>query len=171
MYTDILRRLGDAVRRKCPEKWRTNFWFLLHDNAPTHLSVLVKDFLAKNKVTTMEHPPYSPDLATANVYLFPQLKSGLKERRFCDATDNIKNATEELKRFPQNDFPLSDAYSYTRRLFWRKCSLSDCTVLYFSEIEWFQEHFEATANTTGKIMCTYIANIYDGFYSNYVFFA
>ena len=57
MYTDILRRLGDAVRRKYPEKLRTNIWFLLHDNALTQLSVLVKDFLAKKKVTSLEQPP------------------------------------------------------------------------------------------------------------------
>ena len=56
MYIDILRRLRDAVRRKRPAYWITNSWFLLHDNAPTHRSVLVKDFLAKNNVTTLEHP-------------------------------------------------------------------------------------------------------------------
>jgi len=70
MYINILYRLRDAVRRKRPEKWRTNSWFLLHDNVPTHQSVLVKDFLAKNKVTMSEYPPHSPDLATANFYLF-----------------------------------------------------------------------------------------------------
>jgi hypothetical protein len=59
---------------------------------------LVKDFLAKNIVITLEHLPYSPDLAPAHFYLFPLLKSALKGRRCCDATDIIKNATEELKR-------------------------------------------------------------------------
>jgi hypothetical protein len=130
MYTDILRHLGDAVRRKLPKKWSTNIWFLLH-NAPTHLSVLVNDFLENKKVTALEHLPYSPDLVTAEVYLLPQLRSALKARGFCDATDNNKNAMKELKRLSQNDFPLSQAYSYTRRLFWRKCSLNYCTVLYF----------------------------------------
>jgi hypothetical protein len=55
MYTDILRRLRDAVRRKCPEKWRTNSWFLIHDNAPAHRSGLVKDFLETANVTTVQH--------------------------------------------------------------------------------------------------------------------
>jgi hypothetical protein len=58
MYTDILRRLRDAVRRKRPEKWRTNSLFLLHHNAAAHRSVLVRDFLEKDNVTTLEHPPY-----------------------------------------------------------------------------------------------------------------
>jgi hypothetical protein len=56
------------VRRKRTEKWRTNSWFLLHDNAPGHRSVLVKDFLGKNNVT-LKHPHYSPDLAAAEFYL------------------------------------------------------------------------------------------------------
>jgi len=60
------------------KKWKTNSWFLHHDNAPAHPSVLVKDFLAKNNVTTLEHPPYSPDLAAADFYLFPGMKSALK---------------------------------------------------------------------------------------------
>ena len=62
MYIDIHRRLWDTVRRKRPEKWRSSSWFLLHDNAPAHRSVLVKDFLTRNTVTTMEHPLIFPDL-------------------------------------------------------------------------------------------------------------
>ena len=101
MYIDVLRRLRDAVKRKYPEKWRINIWFLLHDNAPTHRSILVKDFLAKSNVTTLEHPPYSGGLVTAEFYLLPRLKSALKGTRFCDATDIITNATDELKRLSQ----------------------------------------------------------------------
>ena len=78
MYTDILCYLMDAVRKKHPEKWRTNSWFLLHDNAPAHRSVLVKDFLAKNNVTTLELSPYFPDMAAADFYLLPPLKSASK---------------------------------------------------------------------------------------------
>jgi heme oxygenase len=66
MYTEIHRRLRGVVRRKRLEKWRTNSWFLLHDNAPAHRSVSVNDFLAKNHVTTLKHPPYCPDLAAAD---------------------------------------------------------------------------------------------------------
>ena len=40
---------------KRPKKGGTKSWFLLHNNALAHWSVLIKDFLAKN-VTTLEHP-------------------------------------------------------------------------------------------------------------------
>ena len=101
MYIEILCCLRDAVTRKCPEKWRTNSGFHLHDIAPAHQSVLVKGFLAKNNVTSLEHNPYSPNMAPADFYLVPPLKSAL-EGRHCDANDIIKDEREELKRLSQN---------------------------------------------------------------------
>jgi len=119
MYIGILCRLRDEVRGKNSGKWRTNSWFLLYNNAPAHRSVFVKYFLAKKNVTTLEHPPYSPDLAAVDVYLFPRLKSAVKERHFFYATGIIKNAMEELKRLSQNGihecfqhlYSLADMYS------------------------------------------------------------
>jgi hypothetical protein len=104
MYSDNLRRLRRAVKRKLLEIWRANSRFLLHDNAPAHRSVLVKDLLARNNVTRLEHPTYSRELSAADFCLFPRMTSALKGRRFCDDTDIIKNATEELKRLSQNGF-------------------------------------------------------------------
>jgi hypothetical protein len=65
---------------------------------------LVRDFLAKNNVTTLEHLPYPPDIDAADFYPSPRLKSALNGWRRCDATDIIKNATEELKMLSQNGF-------------------------------------------------------------------
>ena len=77
MYVEILRRLRDAIRRKRPDKWAQKNWLLLHDNAPSHRSLLVKQYLAKHGVTTLEHPPYSPDLAPCDFYLFPRIKNAI----------------------------------------------------------------------------------------------
>jgi len=65
---------------------------------------LVKDFLAKKNVTTLEPPTHSPDLASVDFYLFPGQKSALKLGRFCAASSIIKNVTEELKRLSKGDF-------------------------------------------------------------------
>jgi hypothetical protein len=98
MYIDILRRLRDAVRRKRPEKWRTNSWFLLHENALAHRSVLVTDFLAKSNVTTLEH------LLTGSSRCLPVpwTEFSVERMALLNATAIIKNATEELKRLLQN---------------------------------------------------------------------
>jgi hypothetical protein len=42
----------------------------------------------------------------------------MKGRRFCDATDIIKNTTEELKRLSQNGFQECFQHNYSR---WQKC--------------------------------------------------
>jgi hypothetical protein len=89
--------------RKAPKNGEQRFGFSF-TTMLQHIFRFLKDFLAKNKVTTLLHPPYSPDLDTAGIYLFPRVKSAVKGRRFCGATDIIKNATEELKRFSQNSF-------------------------------------------------------------------
>ena len=67
---DLVRGLRDAVRRRLPEKLRTDSWIFLHDNAPAHRPVLIEDLVAKNNVTTLDYLPYSPDLASADFYLF-----------------------------------------------------------------------------------------------------
>ncbi|GBL89255.1 hypothetical protein AVEN_225799-1 [Araneus ventricosus] len=47
LYLEILKRLRDAIRRKRPEKWTTNDWFLLHDNAPPHRALIETKYLAR----------------------------------------------------------------------------------------------------------------------------
>jgi hypothetical protein len=143
----------DAVRRKRPEKWPTNIWFLLYDNAPEHQSVLVYDFRANNNVTTQEHPLNPPDHASADFYLFPRLKSTLKGRCFFMLMLSLKCDGKTEKAFrkwlpgmsPKPLQTLAEVPSCVTGLFWRKCSLNDCRVLYVSEIKWFRKHFEATA--------------------------
>ena len=118
MYNDILCRLRDAVRRKRLEKLRTDSRFLLYENAPAHRTGLVKDFSAKNTLTTLEYFPYSPDLVPVDFHLIPRLKSALKGRRFCVTKDIIKNVTEELKRRTQNVFQECLQQLYSR---WQTC--------------------------------------------------
>ena len=110
MYIDILHLLRDAVGRKGSEKWRLKIWFPFHDNAPAHRSVLVNDFLAKTNVTTPEH---STHVAATGFYLFSRLKSALKGRQFCGATDIIRNATEELKRLSRKGFSRKVSSTFT----------------------------------------------------------
>lgn len=118
LYVEVLRRLRDAIRRKRPEKWAENNWVLLHDNAPAHGSLLVRNYLAKHSVTALEHPPYSPDLAPADFFLFPRLKTSLKGERFADAEVVKQNATKQLKEITENEFQKCFEHLYER---WGKC--------------------------------------------------
>ena len=77
---------------------------LQHDNAPSHSSFLVRDFLAKNATTILPQPPYSPDLAPADFFLFPKLKSTLKGRCF-ESIEAVKtNSLAHLRSIPIKAF-------------------------------------------------------------------
>ena len=41
---------------------------------PVHNSILVSDYLTKMGIKTVLHPPYSPDLALCDFWLFPKLR-------------------------------------------------------------------------------------------------
>jgi hypothetical protein len=83
---------------------------------------------------------HSPDLAPADFYVFLHWNQHLKGRRFCDATDIIKNATEELKRLSQNGFLKSFQHFYNR---WQKCMVA----------QWWQ--FEGYVAYIGVLFCIY----------------
>jgi len=44
-YCEVLKRLREGIRRKRPDKWKNNNWFLHHDKAPAHTSLAVQQFL------------------------------------------------------------------------------------------------------------------------------
>jgi transposase len=85
-YLEILARLREAVRRRRPELW-PDAWILHHDNALAHDALAVREFLAKKSIMKLHHPPYSPDLAPCDFWIFPKLKTALKGHRFSDIAD------------------------------------------------------------------------------------
>ena len=81
-YKDVvLKKLKKNYQKRRPA---TGFKHvrLLHDNAPAHTSAIVTAFLKKEKVTVLPHPPYSPDLAPCDFFLFPKLKAFLAGRKY-----------------------------------------------------------------------------------------
>jgi hypothetical protein len=76
----------------------------------------------KNETTVVPQPSYSPDLAPADFFLFPKLKSTLKGRRF-DTTDEIqKNSPNELFAIPKEE--LQKAFQSCQKR-WERCVASE----------------------------------------------
>jgi len=95
-YCEVLKRLREGIRRKRPDKWKKNIWFLHHDNAPAHTSLVVRrQFLTSKNITVIPHPRYSPDLASCDFLLFFNTKLPLKGRHF-DTTEEIHAETQEF---------------------------------------------------------------------------
>lgn len=117
-YKQVLQRLRESVRRKRPEKWRTGDWFLHHDNAPAHKAISVRQFLDKNRMSTVPHPAYSPDLAPADFFLFPRLKIRLRGHRFEDIDVIQRESQKALDTFKEDDFQKCFQHWQKR---WDKC--------------------------------------------------
>jgi len=71
--------------------------------ARTHFT-FVQQFLAKHGTAQLQQPPYSPDPAPFDFFLFPRLKKVIKGHRF-KATEDIKrNSTKTLLDIPKEEF-------------------------------------------------------------------
>jgi len=64
----------------------------------------MREFLATKQITVLEHPAYSPDLASNDFFLFLKIKEILKGRHFDDIDDIRSNTTAALKTISQNQF-------------------------------------------------------------------
>ncbi|GBM72519.1 hypothetical protein AVEN_263464-1 [Araneus ventricosus] len=68
--------LCEAIRLKRPGMLNDGV-ILLHDNARPHTARKTQELLQKFKWEVWSHPPYSPDLAPSDYFLFPELKEHL----------------------------------------------------------------------------------------------
>jgi histone-lysine N-methyltransferase SETMAR len=75
---------------------------LHHDNAPGHTASLTSECLAKNKIKTIRHPPYSPDLAMYDFWLFAGLKRHLRGRSFESEEEIDAPVLEYLNSIPES---------------------------------------------------------------------
>jgi hypothetical protein len=84
--------------------------------------------LAKQTVATLPQPPYSPDLALPDFFLFPRLKSSLKGHHFGTVKNLQAAVTNALKEIPVQNFQASyDAWQNR----WQRCI--DAQGCYFEE--------------------------------------
>jgi len=118
-YKTVLQCLRDTVRRHRPEKLCFGNWILHCDNAPAHRAVTTNEFLAKHNILSLPQPPYSPDLAPCDFFLFPQLKKTMKSRQFDYVEDIQANVTRQLRAITKRDYQRCYYHQWQER--WNKC--------------------------------------------------
>ncbi len=89
-YKGVLQKLKTALAKKRRGKLQRGILFH-HDNAPAHSSRVAREVLREFRWETLPHPPYSPDLAPSDFFLFPKLKEHLRGVRF-ESLDAAKHA-------------------------------------------------------------------------------
>jgi hypothetical protein len=73
MIAESLNTPKIVVLRILKEDFCSRDFFLLHDNASAHKATSVCQIWNQKYVTTLYHPPYSPDLSPPDYFLFPRL--------------------------------------------------------------------------------------------------
>ena len=68
-YANVIKQLRVAIKEKRRGKLAAGV-LLLHDNAPVHKSRAAQAAIPECKFEQLNHPPYSPDLAPSDYYLF-----------------------------------------------------------------------------------------------------
>lgn len=101
-YITALKTLKIHISRK--RRHLVGKWILHHDNARPHTAARVLEFLTKSKITVMKHPPYSPDLAPCDFWMFPKLKEALRGQTFSSYQDIVTAVQGYFNTLDKNAF-------------------------------------------------------------------
>lgn len=102
VYISQVQEILDEILENRPRgSKKTLLW--LHDNARPHVSHETMEFFAGKPVKLLPHPPYSPDLAPSDYFLFAHLKKHLRGKHF--KTDSeVKEAVKQFFDSKPPDF-------------------------------------------------------------------
>ena len=103
-YVEFLRDFKKLFLGKRPALFKSGQSHFHQDNAPVHNSILVTDYLTKMGIKTVPQPPYSPDLAPYDFWLFPKLKEKLRGCRYETIEEMNEAVTKVIHTLTQEDF-------------------------------------------------------------------
>lgn len=109
---NCLKPVVMELKKQRPTSGTTNVK-LLHDNARPHTHGDVKKYLASEGIKLINHPPYSPDLAPCDYWLFDKLKQSLGDHT------NVQSLKREITKILKNIEPseyLLTLENYVERL-------------------------------------------------------
>jgi len=75
---------------------------LLHDNARPHVHSNVRNYLQEKSIKLIEHPPYSPDSALSDFWLFNDIKRRLPD--LITQENLYGRVTQILKSIPRQEY-------------------------------------------------------------------
>ncbi|KAL4126639.1 hypothetical protein QTP88_010851 [Uroleucon formosanum] len=93
-YCKTLKKLRRAIQNK-RRGLLTSGVCLLHDNARPHTANVTKQLLDSFGWDVLNHPPYSPDLASSDYHLFTFLKKHMGGKKFSTDEEVMERSTSE----------------------------------------------------------------------------
>ncbi len=116
VYLQTMHNLWEKVRRRRPQLWRCQSFWIHHDGAPAHRADNVINFLRATNTKILPHPPYSPDLAPSDFFLFARLKWNMRGETF-NTLDELKQRVNfEIGQIAQWEYAHTFHDSWNKRL-------------------------------------------------------
>jgi len=82
-YKGVMDHFLKRIQRVRPGAVCSRDFLLLHDNAPAHNAASICQFLNQKNVTTLYHPPNSPDFNSTRLFSVPQVENEIKRTPLC----------------------------------------------------------------------------------------
>jgi len=126
-YYPQLIKLHRALREKRPHyRKRHDKLIFLHDNVPSHTSIMVQNYLETLNWEVLSHPAYSPDLASSDYHLFSSMGHALAEQHF--------DSYEDVRKWLYKWFASKDEKFFWRGIHkllerWKKCIVRGTSIL------------------------------------------
>lgn len=98
---DCLKPLLSSVKRERKASGLRGIKFH-HDNARPHVAKCVQTYLEEQNLQIMEQPPYSPDLAPSDFWLFDYIKQQLEDHTSVESL--MRQITKILHSTPKAEF-------------------------------------------------------------------
>ena len=132
-YVEVLRKFRKRFRWKRLALFKLGQWHFHKDNTPVHNSILVTDYLTKMGIKTVPQPPYSPDLAPCDFWLFPKPKrlslwDNWGDERGCDKGHWHAHTRRLPWGLPEVVGTVQLVHCSWRRLFRRGLEFHVCTI-------------------------------------------
>lgn len=123
LYRQQLIRVNAAIKVKRPEYATRHESIIFHDgNARPHRAQVVKNYVENVGWEPLPHPPYSPDLAPSDYYLFRSMQNALSGIRFT-SVDGIKKWIDTFLAAKPEKFFWDGIHKLPER--WEKVVASD----------------------------------------------
>lgn len=116
-YAQLIPKVREAIKDKRRGKLRRGVLFH-QDNAPAHKSRVALAAIDAAGFELVDHPPYSPDLAPSDFFLFPKLKENIRGQIF-PSDDDVMTAVKDWLEDQSPDFFLNGLQRLEHR--WVKC--------------------------------------------------
>ena len=119
VFRGIFQRFHDAYQRRCPHAAVRGRHFIHLDNATPHTANLTLALIQRLGWTRFPQPPYSPDLAPSDFWLYARLKKNLRGVRFPSLAAVKEAVSEEISLIPSQEYQHCMLRSWPKR--WRRC--------------------------------------------------